>query len=430
MKILMIGCGGREHVLVAGLAKSADVTDIWCAPGNPGMAEETLANGKKVVWVPIPITDTLGLRRFAKERAVDLTVIGPEGPLCEGITDIFEVAGLTVFGPNKAAARFEGSKCFAQEFARRHKLPFAPGECFNDLHEAKAYARSLGGRCVVKADGLCGGKGSFPCQAVAEADVAIENLLLKRQLGPAGDRIVIQEWLDGFELSLHILCDGTSWKLLPAAQDHKRLCPGNQGPQTGGMGAYSPYPYLSLQEIEKVAESIMKPFLQGCRREGVVFRGLLYPGIMMTKSGPKILEFNVRFGDPETQVIVPRLENDLAGLLLATAQEELCSVPLKVKYDRSAVCVVIAAPGYPAKPVLGKKIEGLDNLRGLWDVKIFHAGTRLLGSDLVTAGGRILGVTAWGSDLKYATRAAYAAAKLVRIDGGSQMRPDIAGGPC
>ncbi|MDO8591032.1 MAG: phosphoribosylamine--glycine ligase [bacterium] len=425
MRILVIGSGGREHALVWKLAQSPLISHLWCAPGNPGMAEEVLSfNGRKVFCVPIPATDILALRDFAKKNEIDLTVVGPEKPLALGITDLFEVAGLTIFGPNKMAARFEASKCFAQKFAQRHGLPFAPGECFYDPDNAKAYAYSLSGRCVVKADGFCDGKGAFLCQTVGEAKEAIENLLLKRELGPAGYRIVIQELLEGFELSLHILCDGKAWKLLPASQDHKRLRNGNQGPLTGGMGSYSPHSLLSLDEIEKVADAVMVPFLEGCKKEAIVFRGLLYPGIMMTKNGPKILEFNCRFGDPETQVIVPRIKTDLAELLFATAKEKLDKASFEI-CKNWAICVVIATPGYPENPVLGKKIMGLEELKSIPGLKIFHAGTKLQGSDLVTSGGRVLGVTAWNTNIGIARWSVYHTASKIQINGGKPMRSDI-----
>ena len=425
MKILVIGSGGREHALTWALSNSFKVSSLWCAPGNPGMAEETFSyNGRTVSCVPIEVTDILGLRNFAKQMEVDLTIVGPEVPLSLGIADIFKVARLTIFAPGKAAARFESSKCFAQEFARRHKLPFAPGECFSDSAEAKAFARSLVGRCVVKADGLCAGKGAFVCGLVSEADTAIENLLIKRELGAVGKRIVIQERLDGFELSLHVLCDGSTWKLLPSAQDYKRLLNGNKGSLTGGMGAYSPHFRLSLKEVESMAEAVMTPFLKGCRAESITYRGLLYPGIMMTKDGPKILEFNVRFGDPETQVIVPRIKTDLCELLLATAEGRLNEVSLEV-HDNRAVCVVIAAPGYPKNPILGKKIIGLEKLGNSPGRKIFYAGVRRDGRNLVTAGGRVVGVTAWGSDIVELRHGVYRFESQIQIVGGKHSRTDI-----
>lgn len=423
--VLVIGGGGREHALVWKLAQSPHVKQMWCAPGNPGIAEETLQNGSRVTCVPLAAKNILGQRDFAKQKGVSLTVFGPELTLVLGAGDIFGAAGLVGFGPNKVAARFEGSKCFAQEFAKRHKLLFAPGECFDEPEAAKAFARKLGGRCVVKADGLCGGKGAFVCKSLDEADEAIDNLLVKNTLGEAGKSIVIQELLEGDELSLQILCDGKNWRVLPTAQDHKRLLDGNKGPNTGGMGAFSPTK-LTLQEVQTIAEGIMTPFLVGCRAEGIVFKGVLFVGLMLTKDGAIILEFNVRFGDPETQAVLPRISSDFAELLYATATGRLDTVSFEINHDRVAVCVVVAAPGYPDNPILGKKISGLLNV-GSSQEKIFYAGVRREGSDLVTAGGRVLSVTAWENDFELAVMAAYGTAHTLEIEGGSHMRGDIGG---
>lgn len=426
LRVLVIGGGGREHALVWKLAQSPHVADMWCAPGNPGIARETLQNSKRVSCMPtLAVNDILGQRDFAKEHEVNLTVFGSEAPLVLGGADFFEVAGLTVCGPNKVAARLEGSKCFAQEFAKRHNLPFAQGECFDDATAAKVFASSLFGCCVVKADGLCDGKGAFVCRSVVEANRAIDRLLIKGELGEAGKRIVIQKILDGFELSLHILCDGKNWKLLPTALDYKRLLSGNEGPQTGGMGSLSPHPFVSDAEARAIAEMIMKPFLCACEAENILFRGLLYPGIIVTKYGPIVIEFNVRFGDPETQVIVPRLKTDLAELLYATAYGRLAEVSLEMYEDRTTVCVVISAPGYPKSSKLGKKIAELEALQDIPGLKVFYAGIRRDGFDLITAGGRILGVTARGRDLSFARLSAYEAAREITIEGGSHMRDDI-----
>ncbi len=428
MKFMVVGSDGRAHVSVSKLAQSLSVTDLWCAPGNPGIAEEVLKNGKKVSCVPILATEILRLRDFAKQHKIHLTIVGPEKPLTLGITDLFEAEGLTIFGPNKSASRLEGSKCFAQEFAERHGLPFASGKCFDDSKKAKAFAKSFDGRCVVKADGLCEGKGAFVCHSYEQAVKAIDDLLVRKTLAVAGERIVIQELLEGYELSIHILCDGETWKVLPSAQDYKMF----NGNQTGGMGAYCPHQKITPEHVEQIATSIMAPFLKGCRAEGIVFQGLLYPGIMMTKYGPKILEFNVRFGDPETQAIMPILKTDLAELLLATVEGRLAEAPIVIHENLTAVCVVLASPGYPDNPIIGKRIFGLEDLKNIPGVKIFHAGTWLDepespsgNSRLVTNGGRILCVSAWDRNLNMARCSAYNTACRIIIEGGSHMRFDI-----
>src|SRR6266851_517182 len=316
MKLLVIGSGGREHALVWKLAQSPRVTELWCAPGNAGIAEEKLAgNQSPVQCVDIRAEDLPQLLAFAQEKKPDLTVVGPDNPLSLGIVDLFQQKGQRIWGPNQKAAQFESSKVFSQNFMEKYGIPTARAGTFADEKSAKNFAASLGGRCAVKADGLALGKGVLICASPAEANQAIEEMLVNKAFGAAGARIVVQEFLEGTEISLHALCDGQTAKLFPASQDHKRALDGDQGPNTGGMGAYSPAPFLSDAGLKKVGEQILEPWRRGCGAEGIDFHGILYPGVMLTKDGPKVLEFNARFGDPETQVFLTRLENDLVEVL-------------------------------------------------------------------------------------------------------------------
>jgi phosphoribosylamine--glycine ligase len=319
MKILVIGSGGREHALVWKLAQSPHVTPMWCAPGNAGIAQERLAkNRAPVECVNIGAEDLPKLLAFAQEKKADLTVVGPDNPLALGIVDLFQKNGLRIWGPNRKAAQFESSKVFSQRFMEKYGIPTARPGTFSDAALAKKFAESLGGKCAVKADGLALGKGVLICASETEANRAIDEILVSKAFGAAGAKIVIQEFLEGMEISLHALCDGKTAKLFPTSQDHKRALDGDQGLNTGGMGTYSPTPFLGEAELTKVGGQILDPFLSGCAAEGIDFHGILYPGIMLTKSGPKVLEFNARFGDPETQVYLTRLENDLVELLDAS----------------------------------------------------------------------------------------------------------------
>ena len=319
MKILLIGSGGREHTLAWKLAHSPGVTQMWCAPGNAGIAQERLAASRQAVeCVNIAADDLPRLLAFAQEKKIELTVVGPDNPLALGIVDLFQQNRLRIWGPNQKAAQFEASKVFSQQFMERHGIPTARSGTFAEPHLAKAFAASLGGRCAVKADGLALGKGVLICRDVTEADEAIEQMLIGKAFGTAGVRIVIQELLEGIEISLHALCDGKTAKLFPTAQDHKRALNGDRGLNTGGMGSYSPAPFLDDAGLAEVRERILNPWLRGCTAEGIDFHGILYPGLMLTRDGPKVLEFNARFGDPETQVYLPRLENDLLGIIEAS----------------------------------------------------------------------------------------------------------------
>ncbi len=425
MKLLVIGSGGREHALVWKLAQSPHVTALWCAPGKAGSAAERLAReGALVQCVPIGAEDLPGLLAFARQSEIDLTVVGPDNPLALGIVDLFQENRLRIWGPNRRAAQFEASKAFAQEFMERHGIPTPRARTFSDVESATNFSRELGGCCVVKADGLALGKGVLICKRQEDAESAIREILVGKTFGAAGTRIVIQELLEGTEVSLHALCDGKVAKLFPASQDHKRALDDDRGLNTGGMGTYSPVPFLSDDELQQVARLILEPWLRGCAEEGIDYRGVLYPGVMLTRSGPRVLEFNSRFGDPETQVYLTRLENDLLELIDASVDGTLAGHTLRWK-NGASVCVVMASGGYPGSYARGHHISGLLEANALPNTKVFHAGTIEDGGQVLTNGGRVLGVTSWAADLCHARAAAYAAVEKVTFD-GAQFRRDIA----
>jgi phosphoribosylamine--glycine ligase len=425
MKILVIGSGGREHALVWKLAQSPHVARMWSAPGNAGISRERLARGGNLVeCVSVGAEDIPGLLSFAREHLPDLTVVGPDNPLAMGIVDLFQAEGLRVWGPNQKAAQFEASKVFAQEFMEKYGIPTAHSGTFADADAARDFAAVLGGRCAVKADGLALGKGVLICRSVSEAGRAIDEILLRKSFGAAGSRIVIQELLEGTEISLHAWCDGKTARLFPTSQDHKRALDGDRGLNTGGMGTYSPTPFLSEAELAETGRKILEPWLRGCAAEGIDFRGILYPGVMLTRAGPKVLEFNARFGDPETQVYLTRLETDLVELLDASVAGTLDKVDVRWS-PTASVCVVMASGGYPGSYPKGKVIQGLNEVATLSNTKVFHAGTARAGDEVVTSGGRVLGVTAWGPDLRNARDRAYAAVERITFE-GAHFRRDIA----
>jgi len=425
MKLLLIGLGGREHALVWKLAQSPHVKQMWCAPGNAGIQQErTKKTEKAVECVNIGAEDLPKLLAFAQEKKAGLTVVGPDNPLALGIVDLFQRNGLRIWGPNQKAAQFESSKVFSQQFMEKYGIPTAKAGTFTDFQSASRFAASLGGCCAVKADGLALGKGVLICRDMAQADQAIERVLVKKEFGAAGAKIVIQELLEGMEISLHALCDGRTARLFPTSQDHKRALDGDQGPNTGGMGTYSPTPFLTGAQLADTGCRILEPFMRGCAAEGIDFRGVLYPGLMLTKNGPKVLEFNARFGDPETQVYLTRLENDLVELLDASVSGTLGKTELQWS-PLASVCVVMASGGYPGSYAKGKVISGLDDAARLPNTKVFHAGTALKDGQIVTNGGRVLGVTVLGKDLKSAQAAAYAAVEKIQFE-GAQFRRDIA----
>ncbi len=425
MKVLVLGSGGREHALVWKLAQSPHVTRMWCAPGNAGIAQERLAkNHSPVECVNISADDLPRLLAFAQEQRIDLTVVGPDNPLALGVVDLFQKNGQRIWGPNQRAAQFEASKVYSQEFMERHGIPTARAGTFADAASAKQFATSLGGQCAVKADGLALGKGVLVCRDVESAHRAIDEILVQKSFGTAGAKIVIQEFLEGMEISLHALCDGRTAKLFPTSQDHKRALDDDQGLNTGGMGTYSPAPFLTDAELADVGAAILNPWLKGCASDGIDFRGLLYPGVMLTKAGPKVIEFNARFGDPETQVYLTRLQNDLVELLSASIDGTLAKIDLQWS-PMASVCVVMASGGYPGSYPKGKPIAGLAEADALPNTKVFHAGTALSGDQIVTNGGRVLGVTAWAESLTAARDAAYRAVEKIHYE-GAHYRRDIA----
>jgi phosphoribosylamine--glycine ligase len=424
MKILVIGSGGREHALVWKLAQSQHVTKMWCAPGNAGIGLERLVtNSSTIECVSISAEDLPKLLAFAQEQKPALTVVGPDNPLALGIVDLFQKNGLRIWGPNQKAAQFESSKVFSQDFMEKYGIPTASAGTFAETEAAKAFAQSLG-KCVVKADGLALGKGVLICNNADEAAAAVDEIMVSKAFGVAGARVVIQEYLEGIEVSMHALCDGKVAKIFPTSQDHKRALDNDQGLNTGGMGTYSPTPFLTDAQLTDAAKKILEPFMHGCAAEGIDYRGILYPGIMLTKNGPKVLEFNARFGDPETQVYLTRLENDLVELLDASVNGTLSQHELKWKAEAS-VCVVMASGGYPGSYPKGKVISGIEAANALPNTKVFHAGTALKDGNVVTSGGRVLGVTALGKDLRAAQSAAYAAVEKIHFE-GAQFRRDIA----
>ncbi len=417
MKVLVIGGGGREHALVWKLKQSPTVDRIFCAPGNAGTA--AIADN-----VAIPATDVIQLRAFAKQNAIDLTVVGPDDPLALGIVDLFNADRLRIFGPTKAAARLESSKIFAKELMRAQKVPTAEAQTFSDSNHALDYCEQLKFPVVIKADGLALGKGVIIASDRAEAKTAINAMMNEMSFGDAGRRIVIEEFLRGTECSLHALVDGKNYRLLESARDHKRAFDGDEGPNTGGMGAFSPANNWNPQLQTTFETTIMQPLLEGLRKEGVAYRGLLYPGLMITGDGPRVLEFNCRFGDPETQALLPRLKSDLVPLLEATIDGTIDIHAIEWD-ERASVTVVLASAGYPGKYETGKKISGLGEAANPEAVQIFHAGTKVDNGEVVTAGGRVLAVTALGSTIKAARERAYEAVSVIRFD-GCHYRRDIA----
>ena len=415
-RVLVTGSGGREHALAWKLSQSPQIEKIYAAPGNSGTAQV----GENVA---IAAEDVEKLVEFAKANRIDFTIVGPDDALAAGVVDAFQKAGLKIFGPPAAAARLESSKAFAKEFMRRHGIPTADYREFTDCAEALEFCRSAKYPLVVKADGLALGKGVIIAQNLAEAEGAVRMCLEDGAFGAAGKRIVVEEFLEGVECSIHALVDGSSYLLLPDCRDHKKAFDGNLGPNTGGMGTISPSGSVDEALRERICREVLDPFLAGIQKDGIAFRGMLFPGLMLTAEGPKVLEFNCRWGDPETQVLVRRLSSDLLPLVEATADGTLAKE--SPEWDaRVAVCVILASGGYPGSYKKGQVISGLDAAGELEGVKIFHAGAKAVDGQILTNGGRVLGVTALGADLDEARRQGYLAADRIFFD-GIQRRNDI-----
>lgn len=405
MKILVIGSGGREHALVWKISKSLLVEKIYCAPGNAG-------TGLLAESVSIDAEDIHSLAAFAKEKDIDLTVVGPEGPLVKGIVDLFEDMGLKIFGPRKAAARLEGSKLFSKQHMQKYGIPCAKGKAFTDPAKARTYVKAIGLPCVIKADGLAAGKGVIICDSFEQAHNAIEDMMVKKVFGKAGETLIVEECLKGEEASFIALTDGKTVLMLPESQDHKRIFDNDQGPNTGGMGAYSPAPVLDHMLREKAMKTVMIPAVQGMAKEGAPFKGVLYAGLMIDKDDIKVLEFNTRLGDPETQPILMRLENDLIPLMEACCDGTLHQHSVKID-PRAAICVVISSGGYPGPYEKAMEITGLEDAGKTPDTAVFHAGTALKAGKTVTSGGRVLGVTSLGNTVKEAIDRAYEACSKI-----------------
>ncbi len=412
MRVLVVGGGGREHALAWKLAQSPRLTELIVAPGNAGTA----------AWnVPVDAADSAGLVRLAQARRAELVLIGPEAPLAAGLADALRAAGVRVFGPTQAAAQIEASKVFAKAFMLRHGLPTARYAAFTDFHEAIGHLLSVPYPVVIKASGLAAGKGVIVPDCADDAEAALRQIMLHREFGAAGDAVVIEERLEGEEVSLLAFTDGVTVRAMPPAQDHKRLLDGDHGPNTGGMGAYAPAPCAPPEMAQTLVETVLQPAVDGLRAEGRPFVGVLYAGLMLTAQGPRLLEYNARFGDPETQVLLPLLETDLLEVAAACAEGRLADVAVRWR-PGAAAGVVLAAPGYPGAYPQGLPITGLET--PLTDAVVFHAGTRLSEAGPVTAGGRVLAVTGWGPTLRAAVDRAYAGAERIQF-AGAQYRRDI-----
>lgn len=416
MKVLIVGSGGREHAIAWAAKKSPRVDEIYCAPGNGGISEIATC-------VPIGAMEFDKLTAFAKENAIDFTIIGMDDPLVGGIVDAFEAEGLKVFGPRKNAAIIEGSKAFSKDLMKKYNIPTAAYETFTSPEAAMEYLKTAKMPIVLKADGLALGKGVLICQDREEAMEGVKTLMLDKQFGTAGDTIVVEEFMTGREVSVLAFCDGKTVKCMTSAQDHKRAKDGDEGLNTGGMGTFSPSPFYT-KEVEEFCEAnIYQPTIDAMAAEGRPFTGILFTGLMLTEDGPKVLEYNARFGDPEAQVVLPRMKNDMIEVMEACVEGRLDEINLEFE-DNAAVCVVLASEGYPVSYEKGKVITGLDRFEGKEDYYVFHAGSKVTEEGIVTNGGRVLGVTAKGRDLKEARAKAYEATEWIQFS-NKYMRHDI-----
>ena len=416
MKILIVGSGGREHAIAWKVAQSPKAEKIYCAPGNAGIEEYAEC-------VPIGAMEFEKLAAFAKEKEIDLTVVGMDDPLVGGIVDVFEKKGLRVFGPRKNAAILEGSKAFSKDLMKKYGIPTAAYENFDDAEAALAYLKTASFPIVLKADGLALGKGVLICNTLEEAEEGVKSIMLDKQFGAAGNRMVIEEFMTGREVSVLSFVDGKTIKCMTSAQDHKRALDGDQGLNTGGMGTFSPSPFYTKEIDAYCQEHIFQPTVDAMAKEGREFKGVIFFGLMLTEKGPKVLEYNARFGDPETQVVLPRMKNDIVDVFEACIDGTLDQIDLQFE-DNAAVCVVLASGGYPVAYEKGFPIHGLENFRDKEGYYVFHAGTKKTDAGIVTSGGRVLGVTATGADLKTARANAYEAVKLVGFE-KAYCRSDI-----
>jgi len=411
VKVLVVGNGGREHAIAWKISQSPLVKEVFIAKGSAGV------DAKRVDINP---TDVKTLADFAQREGIDFTIVGPEAPLVEGIVDEFEKRGLKIFGPSQKASLLEASKVFAKDFMLKHGIPTANFEVFDDPDKAKRFIRDFGAPVVVKADGLAGGKGAIVCKTEQSAIEAVDFLMVRKALGKAGERVVIEEFLEGEEGSYIVMVNGEEYIPLPTSQDHKRLLDSDKGPNTGGMGAYSPNPFIDEKTEQEIRKNIIEKTLKALAKEGIYYRGFLYAGLMLTSDGPKVLEFNVRLGDPEAQPLLMRIKGDFLEKLINFYEGR--SISLEID-NRCALCVVLASKGYPENPEVGKEIRGLEEAKKE-EVIIFYAGTKIENGKLLTAGGRVLNVCAWGEDIKEAKVKAYKAIEKISFE-GMQYRKDI-----